>query len=165
MPHPSMWNLPKRIWPEEPSSPGCVSVCEAEPPRFPGRTRAGRDTGHGLRCGDRNLPYRPRSRAGLLDDCDFWAADGYDMIALHVTFLGLALVTRAAPRLPGRSGNWFGLLAVAVYRRWITRWTPACPDTAESCSEHARRVFRDLPAHEALAAIRARDCSAHGGTP
>jgi hypothetical protein len=87
----------------------------------------------------------------LLPDCD---CGGCDFPLLRVSTL-LALVALV---VPARTG---GLVEVLIrgYRRWLTRFTPACP-SHPSCSAYALGAVQTLGARRGLraAARRVRAC-------
>jgi Putative membrane protein insertion efficiency factor len=107
--------------------------------------------------------------SGWCDGCDFPGCDGCDtpdcdcggcdFPLLRVSTL-LALVTLVVPVGTG------GLVAALVelllcgYRRWLTRFTPACP-SEPSCSAYALAAVQTLGARRGLraAARRVRACA------
>jgi hypothetical protein len=89
-----------------------------------------------------------------LPDCDCGGCD-----LLRVSSL-LAVVALVAP--PGDGGLVATLIQLAIrgYRRWLTRFTPACP-SEPSCSAYALTAVRTSGARRGLraAARRLRSCS------
>ena len=101
---------------------------------------------------------------GWCDGCDVPSCDapscdvpGCDL--LRVSSL-LAVVALVAP--PGTGGVVATLIELAIrgYRRWLTRFTPACP-SEPSCSAYALTAVRTSGARRGLraAARRLRSCS------
>jgi putative component of membrane protein insertase Oxa1/YidC/SpoIIIJ protein YidD len=88
-------------------------------------------------------------------DCDCGGCD-----LLRVSTL-LALVAAVVPaRAPGVA------LLIRGYRRWLTRFTPACP-SEPSCSAYALRAVQTLGARRGLsaAARRVRGCGRPASGP
>jgi Putative membrane protein insertion efficiency factor len=85
----------------------------------------------------------------LLPDCD---CGGCDFPLLRVSTL-LALVALV---VPARTG---GLVEVLIrgYRRWLTRFTPACP-SHPSCSAYALGAVQTLGARRGVRAAARRAC-------
>jgi putative component of membrane protein insertase Oxa1/YidC/SpoIIIJ protein YidD len=103
---------------------------------------------------------------GWCDWCDVPSCDGCDVPdcdcggcdLLRVSSL-LALVALVAPAGTGGLVATVIELAIRGYRRWLTRFTPACP-SEPSCSAYALTVVTTLGARRGLraAARRVRSC-------
>ena len=100
---------------------------------------------------------------GWCDGCDFPSCDlpdcdcgGCDLLRVSTLLALLALV------VPAGAGGLIGL-AIRGYRRWLTRYTPACP-SEPSCSAYALTAVTTLGARAGLraAARRVRSCRASG---
>jgi putative component of membrane protein insertase Oxa1/YidC/SpoIIIJ protein YidD len=88
-----------------------------------------------------------------LPDCDCGGCD-----LLRVSSL-LAVVALVAPPSTGGVVATLIELAIRGYRRWLTRFTPACP-SEPSCSAYALTAVKALGARRGLqaAARRVRSC-------
>jgi hypothetical protein len=88
------------------------------------------------------------------DGCDVPDCDcgGCDLLRISTVLAVVALV------VPSGAGGLVGL-AIRGYRRWLTRFTPACPSTP-SCSAYALAAVTRLGARRGLraAARRLRRC-------
>ena len=103
---------------------------------------------------------------GWCDWCDVPSCDGCDVPdcdcggcdLLRVSSL-LALVALVAPASTGGLVATVIELAIRGYRRWLTRFTPACP-SEPSCSAYALTAVTTLGARRGLraAARRVRSC-------
>ena len=92
-------------------------------------------------------------RTGWCDGCDF---PGCDLLRVSSLLAVVALVVPA-----GTGGLAASLIELAIrgYRRWLTRFTPACP-SEPSCSAYALTAVRTSGARRGLraAARRVRGC-------
>jgi hypothetical protein len=103
-------------------------------------------------------------RTGWCDGCDVPGCDlpdcdcgGCDLLRVSSLLAVVALVVPA-----GTGGLAASLIELAIrgYRRWLTRFTPACP-SEPSCSAYALTAVRTSGARRGLraAARRLRSCS------
>ena len=94
--------------------------------------------------------------------CDIPGCDGCDLL-VFVRLSSLLLL--AAAVLPETGGRALAVAFLGVYRRWLTRYTPACPATP-SCSAYAVAAVETLGVRHGLvaAAARVRGCRVATGT-
>jgi hypothetical protein len=102
---------------------------------------------------ERRRRRREQRRRGDGDSCDCDACDFFLVLRLSTVLSLLAAL------VPARAGRRPVLALLGLYRRRLTRFTPACPSTP-SCSAYAVRAVRDLGARQGLAAAarRVRRC-------
>ncbi|HTF52229.1 MAG TPA: membrane protein insertion efficiency factor YidD [Pseudonocardia sp.] len=111
--------------------------CDALPcDSWPGGGRSGGGRSGGDGCG--------------FDDCTF----GCDLPGCHLFRLSTVLLVAAA-LVPGRGADWLVGALITGYRRFLTRFTPACPSTP-SCSEYALHAVTTLGPRRGLTAAAAR---------
>ncbi len=89
-------------------------------------------------------------------DCDMPGCDGCDLL-VFLRLSSLLLVIAAV--LPETGGRSVVRVLLRAYRRWLTRFTPACPSTP-SCSAFAVAAVESLGVRPGLtaAAYRLRRC-------
>ena len=92
--------------------------------------------------------------------CDLPGCDGCDGCNLLVLVRLSSLLLVAATVLPERGGRAVVRMLLRGYRRWLTRYTPACPSTP-SCSAYALAAVETFGARAGLvaAAHRIRRCA------
>jgi putative component of membrane protein insertase Oxa1/YidC/SpoIIIJ protein YidD len=145
------------VQPDEPEKPSLRKQRDDEEEEERRRKRAERreDIADGAAEGIADAATSPRGRSrGSGCDCDGCdVCDFLLFVRLSSVLLGVAVV------LPETGGRAMARALLRAYRRWFTRFTPACPSTP-SCSAYAVSAVESLGARRGLvaAAIRVRSC-------